>query len=47
MSSPFQTPPPPLHVLVLQGGSALGAYQAGTYEAMEEAGVQPRRLSEP
>ncbi|GAB7549893.1 patatin-like phospholipase family protein [Cupriavidus sp. 8B] len=35
-------PPSPLHVLVLQGGGALGAYQAGTYQAMEEAGVLPR-----
>ncbi|HWU27228.1 MAG TPA: patatin-like phospholipase family protein [Rhizomicrobium sp.] len=28
-------------VLVLQGGGALGAYQAGAYEAMAEAGLQP------
>ncbi len=28
-------------VLVLQGGGALGAYQAGVYEAMHEAGVEP------
>ncbi len=28
-------------VLVLQGGGALGAYQAGAYEAMHEAGVEP------
>lgn len=28
-------------VLVLQGGGALGAYQAGVYEAMQEAGVEP------
>ena len=27
--------------LVLQGGGALGAYQAGVYEALTEAGVQP------
>ena len=27
--------------LVLQGGGALGAYQAGVYEALAEAGVQP------
>ena len=28
-------------VLVLQGGGALGAYQAGVYQAMHEAGVRP------
>jgi NTE family protein len=28
-------------VLVLQGGGALGAYQAGVYQAMHEAGVEP------
>jgi NTE family protein len=28
-------------VLVLQGGGALGAYQAGVYEALTEAGVEP------
>ena len=27
--------------LVLQGGGALGAYQAGVYEALAEAGIQP------
>ena len=27
--------------LVLQGGGALGAYQAGVYQALHEAGVQP------
>ena len=27
--------------LVLQGGGALGAYQAGVYEAMAEAGIYP------
>jgi NTE family protein len=27
--------------LVLQGGGALGAYQAGVYEAMHEAGIEP------
>lgn len=31
----------PLHVLILQGGGALGAYQAGSYQAMEEAGMPP------
>ena len=28
-------------VLVLQGGGALGAYQAGVYEALAEADVHP------
>jgi NTE family protein len=28
-------------VLVLQGGGALGAYQAGAYEALSEAGMEP------
>ena len=32
---------PPRVVLVLQGGGALGAYQAGVYEALEEAGLRP------
>src|SRR4051812_14040162 len=28
-------------VLVLQGGGALGSYQAGVYEALHEAGIEP------
>lgn len=28
-------------VLVLQGGGALGAYQAGVFEAMHESGIEP------
>ena len=28
-------------MLVLQGGGALGAYQAGVYEALHEAGIEP------
>jgi NTE family protein len=31
--------------LALQGGGALGAYQAGVYEALDEAGIVPNRLS--
>jgi len=31
--------------LVLQGGGALGAYQAGVFEALDEAGLQPTRLA--
>jgi NTE family protein len=29
------------HILLLQGGGALGAYQAGAYEGMVEAGIVP------
>ena len=32
-------------VLVLQGGGALGAYQAGAYEALAEAGEMPRWIA--
>jgi NTE family protein len=28
-------------VLVLQGGGALGSYQAGVYRALQEAGIEP------
>jgi NTE family protein len=28
-------------VLVLQGGGALGSYQAGVYQALHEAGIEP------
>jgi NTE family protein len=28
-------------VLVLQGGGALGAYQAGVYQGLHEAGIEP------
>ena len=31
----------PQVVLVFQGGGALGAYQAGAYHALHEAGVEP------
>ena len=31
----------PVVALVLQGGGALGSYQAGVYEGLAEAGVQP------
>ncbi len=33
--------PPYQIVLVLQGGGALGAYQAGVYQALHEAGIEP------
>ena len=32
-------------ILVLQGGGALGAYQAGAYEALAEAGREPEWLA--
>ncbi|RCW84990.1 DUF3734 domain-containing protein [Paracoccus lutimaris] len=32
-------------ILVLQGGGALGAYQAGAYEALSEAGREPEWLA--
>jgi NTE family protein len=32
-------------VLVLQGGGALGAYQAGVYEALAERGIEPTWIS--
>ena len=36
-----QSPLPGQVVLVLQGGGALGAYQAGVYQALHEAGMEP------
>lgn len=41
--APRQTKPLPYDVvaLVLQGGGALGAYQAGVYEGLHEAGIRP------
>jgi NTE family protein len=44
ISSPQRRRVKPEHgqvVLVLQGGGALGAYQAGVYEALHEAGIEP------
>ena len=31
--------------LVPQGGGALGAYQAGVYEALSEAGIYPNLIA--
>jgi NTE family protein len=31
--------------LVLQGGGALGAYQAGVYDGLHEAGIRPNWLA--
>lgn len=39
--TPERLPLPDTVALVLQGGGALGAYQAGVYEALEEAGLRP------
>src|SRR4051812_38772478 len=36
-----QRPPFERLALVLQGGGALGAYQAGVFQALVEAGLQP------
>lgn len=33
--------PPGQRVLVMQGGGALGAYQAGVFEALHESGIEP------
>jgi NTE family protein len=51
-NAPARTPPGAPHqhdydmvALVLQGGGALGAYQAGVFEGLSEAGIQPQWLS--
>ena len=36
---------PEKNVLVLQGGGALGAYQAGAYEALHNAGIKPEWIA--
>lgn len=43
MNASTHTPDPPRHqsVLVLQGGGALGAYQAGVFEALSQEGMAP------
>jgi NTE family protein len=38
-------PPYETIALVLQGGGALGAYQAGVYEGLDEAGIAPNWIS--
>jgi len=40
-----QHPPFEVVALVLQGGGALGAYQAGVYEALSEAGIYPNWIA--
>ena len=54
-TKPLQLRPPPASsrrpercdriALVLQGGGALGAYQAGVYQALHEAGLEPDWVS--
>lgn len=39
------TPPYETVALVLQGGGALGAYQAGVYQGLHEAGIRPNWIS--
>ncbi|MDE2298141.1 MAG: patatin-like phospholipase family protein, partial [Burkholderiales bacterium] len=43
-ATPLLPPQDPVHedcILVLQGGGALGAYQAGVYEALAETALHP------
>jgi NTE family protein len=40
-----QKPPFASIALLLQGGGALGSYQAGVYEALHEAGIEPNWLA--
>ncbi|MGL4960206.1 MAG: DUF3734 domain-containing protein [Inquilinus sp.] len=42
---PVEVPPYDVVALVLQGGGALGAYQAGVYEGLHEAGIRPTWLA--
>lgn len=42
---PAYLPPYETVALVLQGGGALGAYQAGVYQGLQEAGIEPDCLS--
>ena len=41
MTSRIELPPYETVALVLQGGGALGSYQAGVYEGLHEAGSSP------
>lgn len=43
--APIVLPPYETIALVLQGGGALGAYQAGVYEGLYEAGVEPNWIA--
>ncbi|MGO1074068.1 DUF3734 domain-containing protein [Inquilinus sp. CA228] len=42
---PIEVPPYDVVALVLQGGGALGAYQAGVYQGLHEAGIHPTWLA--
>ncbi|MDQ7250470.1 DUF3734 domain-containing protein [Dongia sedimenti] len=44
-TSVLAVPPYDVVALVLQGGGALGAYQAGVYEGLHEAGIRPNWLA--
>src|SRR5262249_12024829 len=41
LSKPANRQLPGQVVLVLQGGGAIGSYQAGVYQALHEAGIEP------
>src|SRR3954471_23339350 len=41
MPMPLERPPFDTIALVLQGGGALGAYQAGVMEGLADAGIEP------
>lgn len=41
MNKPIELPTYETVALVLQGGGALGSYQAGVYQGLHEAGIQP------
>ena len=45
VSQSNKTQPYDVVALVLQGGGALGAYQAGVYEGLHEAGIRPNWLA--
>ncbi len=44
-AKPVALPPYETIALVLQGGGALGAYQAGVYQGLHEAGIEPNWLT--
>ena len=44
-NTPAAAATPPRIALVLQGGGALGAYQAGVYQALHEANIEPDWVS--
>ena len=45
VSSRFDLPQYETIALMLQGGGALGAYQAGVYQGLDEAGIRPNWLA--